>query len=274
MEGAIAMKCAKSSRFFRVPRSTHATSQGLVDLPILYFDTSMVGAFFDAPLGGAEALLAGTGLVPAPLFEDRATWALVFFDYRDTSVGAYHEVGVAIFALRAGERRPRFSLLDLLAPPRRRRIGSFVVDLPVSTEIANAAGREIWGYPKFVTDLPFQLRGRRFQGIVKDPDGETEIVRLEGELGRGLLAPPFSLMTYTRLEGELIRTPVDVRGAVRLHRPGSVRLELGASGHPMKERLSKLCTPGMQPSFVAVTDQFQSKLHAGARAASRPDYER
>jgi Acetoacetate decarboxylase (ADC) len=257
------MTRAKSARFFRVLRTSHATSAGPVDLPILYFDTTMVGAFFDAPLAGAEALLAGTGLVPAPLRKDRATWALVFFDYRDTSVGAYHEVGLAIFVLREGERRPAFGLLDMLRSPRTRSIGSYVVDLPVSTEIANAAGRELWGYPKFVTDLPFRLRGRHFEGVVRDPEGKTEIVRLEGELGRGLPAPPFSLMTYTRLRGELLRTPIDVRGTTHVHQPGSVQIEIGSSTHPMAERLQQLCSSGTQPSFVAVTDQFQSKLHAG-----------
>jgi hypothetical protein len=259
------MKRVHTARFFRVPRTTHATSAGLVDLPILYFDTTMVTAFFQTPVAGVEQVLAGSGLVPALVRDGRAAWGLVFYQYRDTSVGAYHEVGVAVFVVRGGEPRPRLGLFDLMRSPRKRQIGMFVVDLPVTTELALKAGRELWGYPKFVTEIPFRLEKRHFDGAVLDPAGASEILRLRGDFARGVPVPPLSLMTYTFLNDELIRTPIDVRGVNHLHASGSVELEVGASEHPMAERLRKLCGAGTRPVFVAVSDRFQSKLHAGHR---------
>ncbi|MCA9592023.1 MAG: acetoacetate decarboxylase family protein [Myxococcales bacterium] len=255
----------KNRRFFRVPRTTHHTSAGLVDLPILYFDVRTVVAFFDAPLAGVEQVLEGTHLVPAVVRGRRAACALAFYEYRDTSVGVYNEMGTAILVLREGEPRPALGPLDLMRSPRARRIGMYVVDLPVTTALANAAGRELWGYPKFVTEIPFELRGRHFDSSVMDPDGQRRILRLRGDAGRGIVGPPLSLSTYTFLDGALIRTPVDVRGPIRIHSSGSLRLEIGASDHPMAQRLRTLGLAETAPSFVTISDRFQSKLHAGTR---------
>ena len=186
-------------------------------------------------------------------------------------MGVYNEMGTAILVLREGEAPPAVGLLDLMRSPRTRRIGMYVVDLPVTTPLANAAGRELWGYPKFVTRIPFELSGRHFDGSVMDPDGQRRIVRLHGDAGRGVPGPPLSLATYTFLEGELLRTPVDVRGAIHIHASGSVRVQIGASDHPMATRLRTLGLDGASPALVTITDRFQSKLHAGTRVKPRAE---
>lgn len=251
-------------RFFRVPRTVHRTSAGLVDLPILYFDATNVVALFEADRGGAEALLAGTGLVPAMIRGDRAVVGLSFYEYRHTSVGVYNEVGTAIFAARRGDRVMLGGLLDLYRAPARRTVGAYVVDLPVTTEAANAAGRELWGYPKFVTRIDVRLAGRRFDGTVFDPDG-AEICTLAGNAGFGVPVPPVSLVTFTQLSGQLVRTPIDVRAPTRAHGPGDLALRVGSSRHPMADNLRRLGLDGAAPRLVLSTTRFQSKLWAGSR---------
>lgn len=252
-------------RFFEVPRASRQTSEGPVDLPILYYDVTNVIALFDAPLGGVRAVLEGTDLEPAIVVRGRAVLALSFYEYRRTTVGVYNEVGTAIFVVRRGERPPRLGWADLLVPPRRRTIAAYVVDLPVTTAVANAAGREIWGYPKFVTRIPFRALGREIDCGVDDPAGGARIVTLAGRLGPGAPAPSLDLMMYTLLDGALIRTHVDVRGPVTAHAPGSVRLTVGASSHRMAENLRTLGLVSARPLFVMRTDRFQSILHEGDR---------
>lgn len=253
--------------FFDVPLTAHRTSQGLVELPIRYRDVSAVVALFRVPELRARELLAGTPLEPALTRGGRSLAGLAFYEYRDTTIGAYGEVGLALLVRPARATPPRLAALELFRAPRERELGAFIVDLPVSTAIANAAGRELWGFPKFVTRLPFALATDRFDAAVLDPGGEGEIVRLSGELGRGVPAPPLSLTTYSMFEGELIRTPVEVRGAQRLRRGGGLRLELGESRHAMVEHLRGLGLGEASPVLVATTDRFQSLLHAGARVA-------
>jgi hypothetical protein len=247
-------------------------------LPILYYDASNVVALFSASATGAERLLRGTGLVPElGVLGDgtSALAALAFYQYRDTSLGAYHEVGTAILArprdARARQLRGPLGLAELFAPMRWRTTGLFVVDLPVTTAAADAAGRDIWGYPKFVTDISFLLRGRDVESTVYEP-GPTSgahhapIVTLRGQAGPGVRVPSPSLVTYTMLDGRLLRTCIDVRGSMNLRFAGSVKLEVGPCAHRMAENLRTLGLARARPAWVLETDRFQSRLPAGAVA--------
>ena len=251
--------------FFRVDRTVHHTSAGLVDLPILYFDATNVLALFEADLRGAESLLEPAGLEPAIVRGDKALVGLSFYAYRDTTVGTYNEVGTAIFARKSGERGVLPGLAELLVDPRRRHVGAWVVDLPVTTEAANAAGREIWGYPKFVTRIDFSLAGRTVQSVVHDPVDASTICELAGTMGPGFPVPCPSLMTFSRLDGTLVRTHVDVRAPYRARTRGDVRLSIGASTRRMADNLRALGLDGARPTVLLETTRFQSILHAGRR---------
>jgi len=260
----------KRNTFFDVPRSVQQTSEGPVELPILYRDVANVLALFLVPHEGAEELLAGTGLVPDGTVGRRVLVALSFYEYRSTSIGIYNEVGTAIFARMASEKPRMLAVADAFLPVALRRNAAWVVDLPVTTAAANAAGREIWGYPKFVTDISFRLQGRNVETSVRDPGGTDDIVTLSGELGRGVPAPPIDLVTYTRLNNQLIRTHIDVRGWQTLHAPGSVRLRVGASEHRMAKNLRTLGLENAAPIAITTTDRFQSKLPAGTNMGASP----
>jgi hypothetical protein len=258
---------APRDRFFQEPRTTRETTEGLVTLPILYYDVSCVVALFEADLEGVRALLEGTGLAAGARVGPRAIVAMAFYDYRHTTVGAYREVGTAILAVRRGEPPPVFPLAHMLAPLPRRRMGAYVVDLPVTTAAANAAGRELWGYPKFITDITFRLHDRLFDCAVLDPDTPTSrICQMEGRMGPGVPAPPMSLMTYSQLDGAMMRTHVDVRGRVSARSAGDLTLRVGPSEHRMAQNLRRLGLDGAHPKLVTTTDRFQSKLHAGTPA--------
>ncbi|HEY6561702.1 MAG TPA: acetoacetate decarboxylase family protein [Polyangiaceae bacterium] len=252
--------------FFRVPRTLHHTHAGLVDLPILYYDATNVIALFEAELSGATSLLEGTGLEPMPFRGKSALVAVSFYDYRRTTVGSYGEVGTAVFARRPGERGLLPGIAEMLVDPRKRHVGAWVVDLPVTTELACAAGRDLWGYPKFVTPITIALEGRSFHALVDAPDGSEPILQIQGEMAFGLPVPAFSLMTFSQLHGTLVRTPIDVRAKTHAHKAGTVRLRVGSSQHPMAAHLRTLALDGARPSILTVTTNFQSILHAGSRA--------
>ena len=251
--------------FFQVPRQRVKTSQGTVELPILYYDTSMLNAFFLVDREKVEAVLKGTGLTPALTVGGKALVALACFEYRDTSVGVYNEVGVAAAVLRQGETLPLGGWQDLIATlrqPEERRVAFHILDLPVTTAAANAAGREIWGYPKFVTEIPFTLNGRHFDCAVKTPEGGV-LMRLSGRMGPSFPVAPLSLTLLSLREGEMVRATVNVRGAQRMALPGSLKLEVPDQSHPMAQRLQALGLVGAEPFAVNWTHDFQSRLNAG-----------
>ena len=251
--------------FFQVPRQRVQTTQGAVELPILYYDTSTLNAFFLVDKAKVEAVLKGTGLSPALTIGGKALVALACFEYRDTSVGVYNEVGVAAAVTRSGEALPLGGWRDLLATlrqPEERRVAFHIIDLPVTTAAANAAGREIWGYPKFVTEIPFTLNGRHFHCAVKTPEGGT-LMQLTGRMGPSFPTAPLSLTLLSLRDGEMVRATVNVRGASKMALPGSLKLTVPDSRHPMAQRMHALGLDGAEPFAVSWTHDFQSRLNGG-----------
>lgn len=251
--------------FFLYPQTPYPTSAGEVAMPILYYDDSNFMALFFADHARAQALADRDGFEAVRFFNGRALVGVAFYEYRDTSIGSYNEVGVAIACVARGMRLPRSPLLSLLRHPDRNRVGWNIVDLPVTTEAACAAGREIWGYPKFVTPIRFSKAGRRFHGAVSDPERPSDdLLTLSGRIGPGVPAPLLDLVLYSRHRGQVLRGTAITRGGGRFCLPGSVRLDVPAGGHRMAQNLRALGLDGAKPAFVTHTDRLQLRLNAGA----------
>jgi hypothetical protein len=144
-----------------------------------------------------------------------------------------------------------------------RHLGFFILDLPVTTPLANAGGRELWGYPKFVTSIPFHLDRKRFEGSVIDPEGDAEIFTLSGRLLPAIPAPPMSLVLYSHHQGNLLRATVNVRGRMNLRPGGSLQIRVGESTHRMARNLRDLGLDEARAALVLDTHRFQSRLNAG-----------
>ncbi len=249
--------------FLQVPTREVNTSQGEVRLPILYSDASVLFAFFAAEHGRAEAKVEGPGVVPLRLPGDRALVLVAFLEYRETSIGPYNEVGTAIAVLPRGEARRELAL-DLLRPASRRKLGLHVIDLPVSTPTAHAAGRELWGYPKFVTELPMSFGEHSFRGVVCEPGSGEPMVTLEGGMGLARVpVPAMDLVLYSHLGGALLRTRIDVQAPMVLSPGSGFQLRVGPSGHRMAQNLRELGLDGARPLLVQSARMFQSRLNGG-----------
>lgn len=251
--------------FFDVPKTRRETSQGEVDFPIAYYDTSELIALFEADPEPVRQAMRDVRLSPV-LIGGKARIALVFFEYRDTSIGPYNEVGLATLAMPEGESAPPslVSAIDVLRNPRKRRVGIHVLKLPVTTAIANAAGREMWGFPKFVTPIDVDLGDSTFSGRVADPDDpQKDILKLSGKLPPRLPVPPVGLMLLSQLDGTVLRTIVEARGP---HRGGPARglqLKVGDSAHPMATQLRDLGLDGARPDLAVYTHRAKSLLYLG-----------
>ena len=250
--------------FFQVPRTRCHTSEGEVDLPIAYYDTDELLAVFAVDPAPVRAALAD---VPLELVTvgGRAHVGLVFFEYRDTSIGPYNEVGLGTLVLPKGQRTPALGPLDILRHPRKRRLGLHVLKLPVTTAAANAAGRELWGYPKFVTPIDVDLGDKRFVGRVRDPkDPRETIVKLAGALPHAIPMPRVELMLLSQLEHTLLRAVVTVRGKHFGGLGGGLVLSVGTSAHPMAAQLRAFGLDRAKPELAIYTRGARSLLYSGS----------
>lgn len=254
--------------FFQYPLSPFETSCGNVDLPILYFDNSVVMAMYLVDADKAAAQMKDNRLEVARILGNKAIVVTAFYQYRDTAIAPYNEVGVAIAVLPKGTPAPAAPLMSLLRPLDKNPVGFNVIDLPVTTPAACAAGKEVWGYPKFVTPIGFELNGKQFKGSVQDPLSGEDMVVLDGRFGLAAPGPLLDLVLYSQHQGKLLRTLVNTRGGADMCFPGSSRLRISkTSKHPMAERLRQLGLDGAAPTLVCASHRLQLRLNQGAAVA-------
>jgi len=261
------MKNWHQDPFFQYPLAPFETSEGKIDLPILYYDNSNFLALYEVNLEKVAPLL-NTKLVDVAKFPGgKALVALALYEYRETAVGAYNEVGVAIATVPAGTAQPKHPWLALYQSLDTRMLGLTVIDLPVTTAAACAAGKEVWGFPKFITDISFSLSGSAFSSTVKDPDNEEDIITVSGSAGLGVPGPQLDILLYSQREKDLLRTLVVTRGGGRLCSPGSIRASVGNGTHAMAQRLRDLGIHGQKPKLVFYSHGLQLRLNDGAKIA-------
>jgi hypothetical protein len=253
----------RNDSFFDVPKTVVTTTEGEVQLPICYYDCSHYMALFRVDAAKAEAQLQDVPLEPV-LVSRKAVAILSFFKYRDTTLGPYHEVGLALLVTPRSQTQTLGSFTDLLQQTRNESLGSHVLDLPVTTPAAKAAGCEIWGYPKFVAQLPIELEADRFQAQVLDADGRR-IMELAGQRGHVLPEelPGMALVTFSMRGGQMLRTRVETRAACATGGGGSLKLAVGDSPHCMARHLADLGLDGQTPKLFQTTENFQSLLFGG-----------
>ena len=251
-----------SDPFFQYPRTHVNTSEGDVTMPILYYNSSQMTAFFWVELEKAKPLTQdGLDVIS---FGGKALVGLSFYEYRETSIGSYNEVGVAIACVPTGVKVPKYPLLSLIKNVDKSQVGFNVIDLPVTTPAACAAGKEIWGYPKFVAGIDFDLTKQNFRGVVRNPDGENNIVKMEGNFGLGIPYPIIDLILFSNHQGDMLRTLVNIRAKGKVTLPGSMKVTLGESNHPMAQRLASLGLDNAKPVFLMSTSGLQLRLNLGA----------
>lgn len=204
-----------------------------IELPIRYWRTDCFMGLFSADLGAVRELLPSGRLHPVRVSGGRAAVAIAVFNYLETGVGPYGEIAVSPLCTLD---RPAPPLLPLAAGYLRGMSG-FVAHLPVTSRIAREAGRRIWGYPKFVTDMDFDLRPESQR--VEMSEAGREILSLEVRRRGHVALDSAPLTTYTVHDGRLVRTSIAMRGHVATGiGPASGELLLG--DHPVGREIADL----------------------------------
>jgi hypothetical protein len=215
-------------------------------LPIRYFDVQCLVATFLAAPDRASELLEGAGLQPVLQEDGRAVVDLYCIEYRKTDIGPYNEVGLTVRAKAPGDRI----------------VANYVVNLPVTTAMADRAGREIWGYNKFVAAIDVKNEGKTFSTVLRDSDHEI-IGVLEGERSVSAPAPATDILTFSLDQGRLIKTVIRVLTPSLASSGDGFAFKIGTSRHPMTSNLRTLSLDGARPVLIHYTDPFQALLFPG-----------
>lgn len=245
----------------------HEVDGKAVMLPARIREASQAMAMWALPTAAASAALAARLGADAARFnvldlgDGSSPFALFMVDYRESDLGAYHELGAAFFV------RPA---CDPGAAP-----GMFMVDLPVDQAFTCQAGIGIWGYPKTLEHIALDYRAERVgcefrrRGRGKAPGRHVLSVSFpRGGEGSSTEVP---MATYTMREGRACMTVFTRSGSGETMRgcsAGAVCLQLGKPGDPLVDMLRTLGVAQATPMLHGWTEHMSG--HFGIPAALAP----
>jgi len=209
-----------------------------VRLPIFYYDGSAMTGVFPARLSALRERMPDRRFQPARLAPGVGVVAITCFEYRDTDIGSYNELAIAI-PLSVPYDRPNPPLRALLGAQRSGQMHAYVHHLPVTTEIALVAGKRLWNYPKFVADIDFTERaGRRTCTLAHDGEHILTMTRGPIRARRPAHSQVFSHLWHER-QPQQSEFKLHAGAAGESIRPGAARLEVGTR-HPIARELREL----------------------------------
>ncbi len=219
------------------PGNNVTYGQATFDLPILYFRDDFFGLYFSADYQKVKAIMPSPRLHPLRLPHGRAVVVIAAYNYRDTTIGSYGEIPVAIPVVYNAKKGRLSSLMPLLRESNYPDFGVLVQHLPVTKVIARDAGRGEWGYTKFVADMTFRATPEYFHCSMMEK--ERHILDLHVPRKGIRLTDKRPLTTYSVKEGQLIKTVINQYGIKHINLlPQNAYVTYG--DHPMAASIYQL----------------------------------
>jgi hypothetical protein len=234
------------------------TASGPIKVPIFYHDVSSMWVYFSAPIHRVQSILPSNRLKPISLGNGNALYGVVCFEYRDTTIGSYNEVGIGVPC----RLDPVINVPILPALfDRFFAVGFYVHYLPVTTQIAYDAGVDIWGLPKFIAQITFEDT-QNWRRCILQADSK-EILTLEvTQPDRALKRDSYDFHTFSVKDNSLLKIPVQSSGQFWASRKAeSAQLHLG--NHPVAEKLRELQLDP-KPLKTIIYPNTQVILHAAS----------
>lgn len=246
--------------FFRsLPKTAVASRIGSTLTPNYYYRMSVARLGMLAPSRAIRSRLPRE-LAPLELAPGLGLISVIFFRYDVCDIDFYTEaaVGIAVRPARHG----RLAAVDTLEALSTDHLHSYVLSLPVNTQIAQVRGHDGYGLPKWVTDLDVDITTSRTTARVANAEGGTDLA-LDAPTPAQHRHPSgarvSTLTSYTRIDGAwhatTSQTNALARGSSSL--PRGLELEVGQGR--MAEDLRSL-SPVRTVQFD-VTTEGQLALH-------------
>lgn len=227
----------RTTTFFDGVRQAELDLDGdAVKLPIFYYDGEAMTGVYPARIGVLRKLLPDRRLSPARLAPGVGAIAITCFEYRESDVGTYNELAIAI-VLNYPRHRINAPGKAMLGGLIRGQLDVYVHHLPVTTDLAWRAGRVLWNFPKFVTPIDYE------------EDASSRTCRLS-EDGEQILTMSMPKLPSSRTEQIQLLTSTYQDGQPQLGefkleaerygwslKPGAAQLELGRN-HAIARELS------------------------------------
>jgi hypothetical protein len=153
VEASVSRDTSISARRFEIEGRT-------LGFPAQFQDASSALGLFVVPSRAANALIGESGFEVAQVAPGRAVFSLSCVHYRESDCGSYREISMAFFVRKEGSES-RMPYLGTWLDIARDRSATYVWTLPVTTRLANDAGILMWGLPKTIEEIEFEVSRER-----------------------------------------------------------------------------------------------------------------
>jgi len=212
--------------------------------PAFYRDLGMMMAVMTCDLKAARALMPSPRLEPLALLPGVGLVGINCFEYRDTDIGPYDEVGLSVAVQVDGGWMP--GVLAAARSQLARSYHGYVASLPVSTEIAVHGGVDFFNYPKYLARMAFDTRAGRLECSVRDPAGDEPIASFSGArpaTDRPSEPEQVEFFSYPVKDGRLLRARFVLNIHERASSLSGSAFRVRATDHPRAAALRAL-SPG------------------------------
>ncbi|WP_019972388.1 acetoacetate decarboxylase family protein [Mycobacterium sp. 141] len=216
--------------FFRkLPKTRVESPIGPTLTPNFYHRISTARLTMVAPARAIRARLPKE-LVPLEIAPGLGLVSAMFFRYDVCDIDFYTEAAIGVAVRPARHGGPGF--VDLLTGLGNDHLHTYVLSLPVNTDIAQVRGHDGYGFPKWVTELDVDIDDRRTTARVANADGETDVALSAATPAQTRYSTGehvSTLTSYTTIAGAwhstLSQTNVLSTGTTRL--PRNIELDIG-----------------------------------------------
>jgi hypothetical protein len=239
-----------------------------VGLPVEVRRAAQWGVQYLVPTAAAQRIVDPSGLQVTGPVPGRALVALAVCRYDDTDLDPYHEVAVSL-VVRPHDAPPLRSAAQRTREFFAGTLGAYIHRLPVDQEFTCAAGRDIWGFPKWVTTIDIDEPSAPASGTgttVRLVDDGVHVLTLTVAAGGRLRLPSQAPPSYSFADGVLRRTLWTTSSEGTAGRVGGASLVLGH--HPMADELRSLGLP-KRAIFSSSASQMQATFGAAEIVTAR-----
>ena len=220
-----------------VPKQTVTHGEATFDLPIHYFRDDLFVLYYTADYAKVKAAMPSDNLHPLVFPGGKAIAAIFAFNYIDTAIGPYGEIGVGLPAVFGKPITAVKSLAAALLESNYPGFGVVVMHLPVTGVEARDAGRGEWGYTKFIADMHFSIAPEYLQ--CRMLEGDEHILDIHVKRKGVYIRDKKPQTTYSVLNGNLVKTVIPQQATKRIAlMPSGSYVKLG--NHPMADSIRDL----------------------------------
>ncbi len=231
-------------------------------LPVHYYDTEIVNAFFLVPLQGLQSLLP-PGVSALPVNAEHSPWNSLGPDF--SQLGVLVVSFLNHHSVQYLEPYVEESVAVLVEDPSWNDgfFPMYMTSLTVNSEAAIPGAIQFWGFPKIFGEVHFQrLKPKGFKCFCSTEDGM--IMKLDVSTDDVVVpTSPTRLMFLTSKDGYLVRTAWDPTSGTEYKSFSQGRSTIHLGQHPIARQLRKMGVEMYYSIGQVWSEHVQSTLPRG-----------